>query len=1724
MVELLPLTTRQAPALEAVPDQPVTPQVPSRTPSLLPLTGGMPKNDLTPIVKQRLPDPQEATERVEEIEASTVGAPRTRASLATRPDLETHAEALGILERTIASFTRGTLIDELGAAGTALRRDPTPEQQLEVDSVQARLAALPDGAGYGQVLVSASEVVGQMYSSIVSKEAAEAVAAGAVVGALAGTLGGPLAPITSGVGAAVGAGAGFISHLITHAYQTEGGNAYVDMRDAGITHDTSALASNVVGVVNAGLEIVGAAAVMKPVSEAGKRLLKKAIQKAAQDPQVLSILGGFVKDTGLAITGETLTEGMQEVVNIAAEEWAKEVEDIEGSTAEEMEERVLGVMIKTAQAMVLLGPLGSSVNVVTKTAEAKRAKRDAKERDKIAQQVQELSELPPAVVTEQVTAMALEAGVPNMYVDPVVLNELMPAQVLEEMNLAEAINEARVTGTAVEIPIETWVAHILIPEEGQRYETLKDHAKEREEGMSLAEQEQWDEDGLQDEIDYAQQVEEMLATDEVIVEITDAGDRVQEEGDLQVEPVVEIELPVPADSQAAAEIQGVVELGMNLLQEELDIATGDTTAALKRAIREQVVDPENTAVTVAENEVGLRAVISDLGDVGMTPKQKETYLAKQVRAAERPRKRVQDKVLKQQQRENRAEWKREEQAVKEQIRETLANSPPYAALNSLGADRLDRAAMEQLVQDIAIDEEAVFTNEAGLVIWPIAGRAREGVRAVTKELMVGLPKSEGRAIVTPKGTKGIDPQLHAEVHGYANPQEMVLDFITAPKFERALDAATRDIMNQRHGNLLEEGQRIQLAREELAKDDVAEMIEFELLLIQEAAGQKRTAVKLVRQAAKALIEKKQIKDITPHKFELAAGQAARAAAKALRNGDLTAAAEAKYQQVLAHHMTKEAYKVQRQVEAGRKFANQQSRGRNSLASGNSFQLAINDVLGKINLRALPLGPKQMTRLQAKVTDPRSNVRKRAAAAKVLFNEKTLTPWRNLTLEEFNSVIATVRELHHQGVTENKLLDEQQKAELDELVEELNTRLDTTLGNPKRKRGWDQNTWDRVKNHSLELRMTITHVDSLLRELDGFKEGGVWLTNIKGRVDRALSVGYREEQRGYLRRHKQVGEDIVKLWEKLPESKKRRFNTKEVKVPGTEIALTHHQRIAAMLNMGNEGNIEALKDSGTFTAEEIQAIQDHASEADWEFVQSVWDYLQTYWGEIAESENRRRKDTPKQVQAVPIKTKFGTRAGGYYPISYDKSESIQVTAESIEQLENDVIFGNATYGHTAEGHKQARTDGAGQGRTVRLDTFTINTHLDQVIYDLEMGDAVRDIRKILYNPEVKLAFVQHGKKAMWDTLDAWLRDAITQEMGPRHVVDRALKHIRTGTTVAAISLSPAIALLQPLGVLQSGVHLGHRNMARSIAHVLTNFKQARKEAIELSGFMATRDQTWNKDRLDAAKASRPKGPVGRIWQKMTTEWFFWAMKTLQGYVDLATWHAGFKRAAEKRPGEIDRPGDLDKAIAAGDSAVRTTQGSGIFSDRSSFERGRLTARGEQQEVLRGFTLLQSYFIAKWNVFYELGGRFIGGRKTLMKVMGLATNVFILFTLEQMIAEMIRGRGPDEDEDESVFAWAAQETGSNVLNMFPVVREVGSAYQGFATGGPVGGMADALARVAKQGAQGEIDEAFLKSLNNVGGVGLKYPSRQINKTAGAVLAARRGEDVSVREYFMGLDWKD
>ena len=71
--------------------------------------------------------------------------------------------------------------------------------------------------------------------------------------------------------------------------------------------------------------------------------------------------------------------------------------------------------------------------------------------------------------------------------------------------------------------------------------------------------------------------------------------------------------------------------------------------------------------------------------------------------------------------------------------------------------------------------------------------------------------------------------------------------------------------------------------------------------------------------------------------------------------------------------------------------------------------------------------------------------------------------------------------------------------------------------------------------------------------------------------------------------------------------------------------------------------------------------------DWEFVQSVFDYIETYKEKTYAVEKAIKGVVPKSVEAAPIMTKYGTFKGGYYPLSYDSDKSFRVSQDDANAM-------------------------------------------------------------------------------------------------------------------------------------------------------------------------------------------------------------------------------------------------------------------------------------------------------------------------------------------------------------------------------------------------------------------------------------------------------------------------
>ena len=455
-----------------------------------------------------------------------------------------------------------------------------------------------------------------------------------------------------------------------------------------------------------------------------------------------------------------------------------------------------------------------------------------------------------------------------------------------------------------------------------------------------------------------------------------------------------------------------------------------------------------------------------------------------------------------------------------------------------------------------------------------------------------------------------------------------------------------------------------------------------------------------------------------------------------------------------------------------------------------------------------------------------------------------------------------------------------------------------------------------------------------------------------------------------------------------------------------------------------------------------------------------------------------------------------------PLKYDMESGGRDNAGGLDFEEARALMerGGLTASHTKDGHLETRT-GSG-GRHVKLDPFIINQHLQQLVYDLEMGDAVHDSYKVLHSADMRKLFSDIGKPEVLRTLDLWLGDVITGELHRGGFVESAFRHLRTGTTISKLGWNLTTAALQPLGLIQSSVQIGRGNTLMGLMDLVGTPGRSPaamyKWVTEQSGFMMSREASFNKDVHDAHKnlvnSWLARHTSAKAADMLASSYFVFITKA-QRFVDIVTW------LGAKRQGKQLFPGDEAKSTLHADRMVARTQGSGNFHERTATERGTANHAIRNTETIRVWSLFLSYFAAKMNVAYERTGK--THFKDPVEAFNWAVDMGMLFIVESVLSALIKG-GLDDDDDNNVRELAGMAAWEGVKGFaagIPFAREAISAAEGFNTGGAVGGFMASFGQAAIQIGQGEIDAAGLKSINNVAGVLFKYPTSQVNKTGQA-----------------------
>ncbi|RVD44657.1 hypothetical protein EN742_01705 [Mesorhizobium sp. M4A.F.Ca.ET.020.02.1.1] len=731
------------------------------------------------------------------------------------------------------------------------------------------------------------------------------------------------------------------------------------------------------------------------------------------------------------------------------------------------------------------------------------------------------------------------------------------------------------------------------------------------------------------------------------------------------------------------------------------------------------------------------------------------------------------------------------------------------------------------------------------------------------------------------------------------------------------------------------------------------------------------------------------------------------------------------------------------------------------------------------------------------------------------------PYKTLPVEELRGVIDTLKNLEHMATRWNKLIDAQKQRELEAVKTDIVAAFDKNL--KKRPPGRVATKGEAVRHKVRQFFDLTLNATTLLREIDGFQDQGAAYANLKTPIDEAMN-------RLIVRKEK-AATDLEGLYSVYDKAERRRMAVRE-HIPELGYALSKWERIAVALNLGNDGNRSRLTDPkvrGSFSEAQIAAVLQGLDARDADFVQSVWDYVATFKDGIAARERRATGVEPKWVEASPVEIAGKTLKGGYYPLKYDPRLSSLARDDAAQDIAASLQAGRFGKAQTRQGHLKARAQSS--GRDVELDMSVLHRHVNQVIYDLELSEPVANSWRILQSDDVRSAFMDAGKQADFDALEIWLKDVAEGELKSADLVGVAARTLKSNFTAAKLAFNLSTVALQVVGLSQSMVVVGKKDMAVGIMHAAKNPISAARDVAAKSPFMASRQTTFNKDIFDFYNDPKT-GPVASRWGEIKSEYIgplaFWLMtKTQWLLADVPTWLAGYRQGLRKYGN------DEAKAIAHADDLVKRAQASGLFSDRSAIERGSVSRTARQNDVVRLFTALGSYMFAKFNVAYERSAkakRLIAeegiSARSAQEAMSWTLDMAFLFTLEAVIGAAIKGQLPSGDDGEDDDGWLkflAKQTGFSVMSTIPGVRDIAGPLQGFDGGGSYGAITKEIAtpflEAAKSADKGEVRKQFVKSIINATGLATGLPATQINRAVDAGWRDAQGKDVSPLEYLLG-----
>ena len=1127
----------------------------------------------------------------------------------------------------------------------------------------------------------------------------------------------------------------------------------------------------------------------------------------------------------------------------------------------------------------------------------------------------------------------------------------------------------------------------------------------------------------------------------------------------------------------------------------------------------------------AQQGVDALFVTTDMAQqAGLSREFVEAYRKQVQKASDTAKEQYREKALEAIRREHTAWWGEEKDKIRPQVEAELAEQPVYIAQ--------------------AVLKDGTMPDGTPAEVGPM----KLNRRALGPDEHKSLPKG-----VTTRETGGITPDQAAELFGFASGRDLLEALKAAVPFAQAVENAVETRLRQIHGDPALTGELAEQAQLAVQNDARAQVIEMELRALSKAQRAAAPAVRLeqrraaearrearggvaalragiptlkaVRAAARDRIARMRVIDVKPHLYLSAARRHGKAAILAAAQQDFDTALNEKSAEMLHVELFRAAQDARNDADRIRKYARSFDEGKKRGRIGRAGQ----DYLDQIDaIRA----NYEFAKISAKAVERRVSLRqwieqKEADGQTVQLPDSVVDArqvnYRELSMFELRGVEDALKHIEHLSQLKNRLLTQKEQRDLNEAAETLADNIREHGGKKKTVGVETRLPEDKVARAADAWFGSHRKLSSYIREMDGFVDNGPAFELLLNPINHAADSETTLKA--------EAGEKWREILGVYEGKEMRQLYDKEF-IPALGTSLTKMARLMVALNMGNATNKARIMENERgggygWTQEQVDAILDGLDERDWKFVQDTWDFINSYRGQIAEKERRVNGIEPVWVEPTPVVTKYGTFAGGYFPLKYDANQNDRVGQMEIKEQAKMMMQGGYTRSTTRRGHLEVRRENV--ELPVRLDFGVISEHINQVIHDVTHHEMLLDVNRLLTKPNVVSAIKDHYGMETLRRMRKVIEDTAAGPVFAQKGWESFINHIRTGTSVAFLGWNLFTGLLQPLGLAQSMTRIGPGWVLKGTYKWMSDATHLENSAAwirEKSQFMTARQDTqmreineiMNRFGTDTGKLkgwidqALDVATFGAVNRAAIADGYFWLIYKGQQIADIPTWLGAYEKAMATMPDITE-----DRAIDLADQAVRDSQGSGHIHDQAAIQRG--------NALLKLWTNFYSYFNVTYNRLVESGK--IAKRQGGMTGAGrLAVDYFLLMLVPSIMGALgrmaLKGELDDADQEDIMM-----ELGNELVmyhaGMMIGLREFSAGFQALTESalgaparrqvtyaGPAGvRFFEAANRTMGQMAQGEVDEAFLKAANEAAGIMFHYPAGQVNRTLRGYAALMEGE---------------